>query len=555
MAREARFDFLDERPLFREDLTPAERKRSDLKRRETQKAAPAIAVGETKDAATLDALAVTKPHVESRRRVVNRLTQDLINPDASLQMPGESTIPGADWYPRVHGARLRGIANETGVEHETVATTSGVMSPQNPPEAERAAVRALADAHSKDATFEITPAVKEVTEASMGIDKKTGERKPTPVSDLGEGTARFSEMSPEQIRDLTSKTVRDSHVVASTMDLAGVARAGTNKVNGVRGIRGATVNELAPPNSAPKVATYTRHGYTFGVPHDEDAARGYGSGPAAPESEEPKFGGDQDPFIAEEIRFRATHAATQMRGQTTLDAWGLNDDSIEMTKGLHDYLSSKGAPVRARSIGQRVQVRDLHPAAVLALSHPDVSDHHPDGERLQKLAKLSSNLPTVIDSHANGTIHGYKGLVAKPTGSGAAGYWATKTLEDGTPIMDSRDARVTEPGLQHAEYDSLFRDTAKNVVKEMDMDMDYPSTAVQAGLWTKDRRLGQDDPAFNRHVREMDKTAAAIEKDNKRTSGRVSMPEVGRGADGSTQITGARSQQFKQPELDLGEWR
>lgn len=549
MAKEARFDFLEERALYREDLTPAERKRSDRKRRETQKAAPAIALTEAKDPATREVLSRTKAHSESRPRVVNRLTHDLLNPDASLQMPGESTIPGADWYPRIHAGRLRGTANETGVDAETVATSSGSMSPQNSPENERSAVRSIATAHASDATFDITPDVKGVVQGEMSDDKVS------PVQELRNGTSRFSELSPEQVRDVTSKAVRDSGMLSSSMDLSGIARAGTNKVSGVRGIRGATVNELAPPNSAPKVNTYTRHGYTFGVPHAEDAPRGYGEAAAAPEGTDPEYGGKQDPFIAEEIRFRAKHAATQMKGQTTLDVYGLNDDTIEMTKGLHDYLTSKGAPVRARSIGQQVRVRDLHPAAVLAMAHPDVSAHHEDGERLQKLAKLSSNLPTVIDSHANGTIHGYKGLAAKPTGSNNAGYWGTKTLEDGTPIMDSRDARVTTAGLQHAEYDSILRNTAKNVVKHMDMDMDYPSTAVQAGLWTKDRRLGQDDPAFNKHVRELDKMADAAEKESTRTSGRVQMPEVELQPDGSPKITGSRSQQFKQPELDLGDWR
>lgn len=549
MAREARFDFLDDRMLFREDLTPAERKRSDQMRRETQKAAPAIALTESKDEATRQVLATTRPHVESRGRVINRITDSLLHPDRELAMPGESTIPGADWYPRVHAARLRGISNETGVEHETVATSSGVMSPQNSPENERAAARSLADAQGRNAVLGITPAVKEVTEASMGVNKKTGQRKPTPVSDLPTGNVPFREMSPEQVRDVTSKAVRDAGVLGTTMNLSGVARAGTNKVNGVRGIRGENVNELAPPNSAPKVATYTRHGYTFGVPHSEDAARGYGEGPAAPEDREPKFGGSEDPFIAEEIRFRAKHAATQMKGQTTLDVWGLNDDSIEMTKGLHDYLTSKGAPVRGRSIGQQVRVRDLHPAAVLAMSHPDVSDYHPDGERLQKLAKVSSNLPTVVDSHANGTIHGYEGLAAKPTGSNTAGYWQKKSLADGTDIMDSSDGRVTTAGLQHAEYDSIFRGVAKNITEKMDMDMDYPSTAVQAGVWTADRRKGGDDPAYNQYLRDLDKRGAAAEKASRATSGRVSMPEVEKRPDGSPRITGSRSQQFDQLEM------
>jgi hypothetical protein len=113
-----------------------------------------------------------------------------------------------------------------------------------------------------------------------------------------------------------------------------------------------------------------------------------------------------------------------------------------------------------------------------------------------------------MDSHANGSVHGYGGLSSKPTGSEKAGYWQRKSLADGTPIMDSKDGRITPAGLQHAEYDSLFRDTAKNIVRTTGMDMDYPSTAVQAGIWTLDRREGQDDATFNQVRRDQAKAAA-----------------------------------------------
>ncbi len=526
MAKEARFDFLDDRPLYREDLTPAERKNTDRMRQEQQYAAPGIAMTETNDAATKDALANVKPRRDSRSKTVRRLADGLMHPDPELRLPGEATIPDADWYPRVHAARLRGVAVDTGLDPKTVATASGVMSPLNSPDNERAAVRAIADAHSRGAQFKITPAVQEAVASSMPVNKKTGRRELSSVSELRDGEAKFADLSPEQIRDLTSKPVRDAGVLSTDLDLSGIARAGTNKESGIRGIRGETVNALAPPSSAPKVNTYTQHGYNFGVPHSEDAASGYGttSVPEQKADEPPKFGGSGDPFIASEIRWRTGHAVDKASGavhkdQSTLDVWGLNDDHIEITKGLHDYLTSRGAPVRGRQIGTQARVRDLHPAAVQALADPAVSQHHDDGERLQKLAKLSSNLPTVVDSHANGSVYGYGGLSSKPTGSGKAGYWQKKTLADGTPIMDSKDARVTTAGLQHAEYDSILRDTAKHITGTTGMDMDYPSTAVQAGTWTADRRLGQDDPKFNRAKRDEQKTAAkAVKREASRSA-------------------------------------
>lgn len=510
----ARFDFVDKRAVFREDLTVAERRQTDKMRKQQQYAAPGIALTETKDEATKQALSDVKPKRESRNAVVKRLTKKLTEPDPELRLPGEAVVPDADWYPRVHAARLRGVSVDTGIDPRTVATASGVMSPLNSPDNERAAVRALADAHARNAGFRIDADVRGAVEASMPVDKKSGQRQSTGVSNLPSGTARFHDLSPEDVRDLTSKDVRESGVLSTDLDLEGIARAGTNKETGVRGIRGEGLNTISPPASAPKVNTYTQHGYNFGVPHDEDSASGYGtkSVPEETNDDPPKFGGAEDPFIAQEIRWRAGHAVDKASGevhkdQATLDVWGLNDDHIEMTKGLHDYLTSRGASVRARHIGTSVRVRDLHPSAVQAMADPEVSDHHEEGERLQKLAKLSSNLPTVIDSHANGSIHGYGGLASKPTGSEKAGYWQHKTLGDGTPLLGVRDGRVTAAGLQHAEYDSILRDTAKNIVTETGMDMDYPSTAVQAGIWTADRREGQDDAKFNR-VRRAEKKSA-----------------------------------------------
>lgn len=494
MARESRFDFLDDRPLEREDMSSAERRRMDQKRKEQQRGAPAIAVTETNDPRTKDALLGLRPRSESRRRVVDRISHSLINPDPNLRMPGESTVPGADWYPAEHASVLRATAVQYGTVPEHTATSSGAMSPQNDPAFERVAAAAIAHAESRGAQFRITAPLKDAVEQSMPVDKKTGERKPTPVSGLAEGTHRFSDLPPEAIRDMTSAGVRETGLHDTDVDLAGIAKAGTNKVNGVRGARGVPLNELAPPSSAPKVNTYARHGYTFGVPFAEDAA-------TEPTPESVAQGKQWSPFIAEEIRFRATHAATQIPGQTTIDTNGTKDDTIQMTKGLHDYLTSRGAPVRGSQIGQSVRVRDLHPAAVLAMSHPAVEEHHPDGEHLRKLALLSSNLPPVIDSHANGTVHGYPGITAKPTGSGRAGYWPRKTLDDGTSIVDSKDARVTTAGLQHAEYGSIMRDAAHDVVRKMGMDLDYPSTAAQAGTWTEGRRLGEDDPKFAAYQR------------------------------------------------------
>lgn len=442
---------------------------------EVQRAAPGVAAGEAKTSEMTERLSGLRTRSESRSQVVSRLSGRLMNPSNDLRLPHESTLPDADWYPRVHSSPLHAIAEQTGIHPERVATASGAMSPQNNPASERAAAFALASAESNNHKFHISHQLKDALPSK------------SPVQELPVGSVGFKDMSPEQIRDASGAEHRNAGRVTAEADLKGIAKAGTNKVAGVQGIRGASLTELAPPSSAPKVHTYGNHSYTFGVPHKDDS----GTGSRFSES---------DNTVAEEIRFRATHAATQIPGQTTLAVNDMHDDHIEMTKELHDHLTDRGALVRGKSIGTHVRVRDLHPAAVLALSHPSVSEVHADGDRIQRLAKVSSNLPTVMDSWANADVHGYEKQdpkAAKPTGSNSAGYWGTKTLSDGTPIVEDKDPRVTPAGLQHAEYDSLFRGAAQKVTKDMGMDIDYPSTAAQAGLWTHIRRGAGADSEFN----------------------------------------------------------
>lgn len=528
----SRFDFIEKRPLFREDLNEDEKNRMDKRRQEVAASAPAVAAKEVKDKKLAGELAKVKPKRESRKAVTGRIADTLMNPDPELRLPGEPVVPNADWYPRIHGGPLRKIAEDTGLPHERVATASGVMSPQNNPADERVATRAFAEAESRNSTLRVSQQLANYMPKSSRIREQ------------GAGEYGFAELEPDEIRRVATAKNRDSGHVTSEADLKGMAKAGTNKVSGVRGLRGASVSELAPPGSAPKVHTYTQHGYAFGTLHESSDRPGGGS----------KFD-PNDNFIAEEVRFRAAHAATQIPGQTNLDVHGLNDDTIHMTKELYDHLTSKGATVRGNLIGRPVRVRDLHPSAVFALSHPDVSAVHADGDRIQKLAKLSSNLPTVMDSWANGVVHGYgtiSATLSKPTGSNKAGYWMGKSLADGSDILDTRDGRVSAAALQHADYDSLHRDAAKEITSRMSVyteppkkatlgkgatseerrarkaevaeatkkasaarkdaaptSMDYPSTAVQAGSWVLERRGAGKDADFNRAKKSMTVTTSS----------------------------------------------
>jgi len=137
-------------------------------------------------------------------------------------------------------------------------------------------------------------------------------------------------------------------------------------------------------------------------------------------------------------------------------------------------------------------MRDQHPAALMAMGHPS----NPDA-RTRSLALLSSNHPTVQDSWANAEVHNQPNVsvattsVRKAGGSDQLGYRQTKTLNDGTNIVDVARpgaADVTPAGLQHADYDKITRMAAQHVTKTLDLPYDYPSTAAQAAPWTEQRR-------------------------------------------------------------------
>ena len=552
------------RAVQMDDLTEPERKRQDRMRKETSLNAPltaAAAMEPDKNPNLRAKLMLAQPKAESRKQIVSRLSDQVMNPDQSLRLPGEQVVPGADWYPRVHGVPLRRISQHYEIDPETGANSSGSMSPQNSPENERAAFSAIAKAHSKNATSHITPDVLDLMPAG------------SPVRNLPVGPVKFRDMTPEQVRDLTQASVRDATiptndgppqaVLQSEIDLKRIAKAGTNKVSGVLGVRGASNVELNPPASAPKVNTYTNHGFVFGVPHTESDHKNETQSTFLPETEtappgrvkrgkyvplhpssDPRladpeasdFGGPDDNSTAQELRFRSSWAATQIPGQTMMDQFGLHDDRFVMTKAIHDHVTGRGGTVRGKDIGRTVRMRDLHSSAVMALSHPSLSRATDDASRISQLTKVSSQLPPVIDTWAMAGIHNYEGDLHKPAGV----YQTGKTLSDGTPILNSTNAAITEKGLQHAEYGASMRDAAKETADRMRSnparstrpvppvdpanDPDYPSTIVQGASWIENRRREDADPAFNKAEEERRKATNAAHAEAVATKGTFSVP-------------------------------
>lgn len=181
----------------------------------------------------------------SRERLYNRGIEDraAANPDDSHQV-----IPtGAGWY-FDHHRQIADSATRHGFPHDWAIAASGVMSPQNSPENERAAVHAIMDANANH-KVEVTPEVHQHL-AKNGIDVS---------QHLGQ-TVHFDQLPVGSVAHLSSGNIRDK--VNTTADLHQVARGGT-KQNIVKAEK-VLAGEIAPqdavnPHSAPKVWSYVHN--------------------------------------------------------------------------------------------------------------------------------------------------------------------------------------------------------------------------------------------------------------------------------------------------------
>lgn len=522
------------RPLFAEDLNPREDARLQQARNDhtasfTSRAAalrPPLAAAtkqrglSPKERATAVSQLASHDFVsghlrdftETRESAAARIADQLTNPDEALRLRGETGVPGASWYVQ-HNADIHKAIQGTGVPFPHAAVASGSMSPLNSPNNEVRAVGGLARAHGENAKTDITPALAEQIRGVKAAAKHL------PDDQVGRMVG-FHEMHPAVISAITQihNPAKGVHVDTG-MDTSSIKRAGTNKVNGIRGLRGESNNAVNPPTQAPKVNTYTHNGEVFD---------------------------STDHAVADEIDFRAGDAINRRRyhdlaakpsltphedaalrrlpspDQYHMDFHGTADDTFTVKPEHHAAFDRFGVPAPEG----KVAMRDLHPAQVMALSHPSNPDQH-----TRRLALLSSQMPTVQDSWANAVIHDQPNVskgstnVFKNAGSDQLGYWQTKALKNGTEYRtnvtrdeDGTERRVrslhdsnmpildkTRPGvadvkpaaLQHAEHDKVTRMAAAHVRDSLQLPYDYPSTIAQAGPWVRVRRNAPGkDPEF-----------------------------------------------------------
>ena len=149
--------------------------------------------------------------------------------------PGGQAL-GAGWYTR-HASDLHHIAKGTGFDTSRIIDASSAMSPQNDPENEKAAIAALATAHSADHA---------VTATTLHGASILG------VNDVGM-SKRFSELSSEQVVAISgTKAQKD---VSSQANLYDMSKGGSNLIEGVKVLRGEREGSSVGAGTS-KVPTY-----------------------------------------------------------------------------------------------------------------------------------------------------------------------------------------------------------------------------------------------------------------------------------------------------------
>lgn len=244
----------------------------------------------------------------------------LVQQNAARQV-SEGTETETDWYFR-HHQKMADVAADTGFSKDKVIAASAVMSPQNAPDQEAAAVSALAHGHANP-------------RASITVSKEAATRSGDPG--LGEYVGRPthpSKFSPTQLAVLSSPAVRP-HTEASGIDMEEIAKGGshTNVAKAVDVLRGnVPAHQAIDPASSPKVWSY----------HSNIA--------------QAKPGG----AVHEEFISRM-NSLTQVPGQTRMDLFGLkgskegilspNNDTAEDSwmQAVSTRQSLKSTPVPGRT--------------------------------------------------------------------------------------------------------------------------------------------------------------------------------------------------------------
>lgn len=245
------------------------------KSKQTQASLEAIAPHVTREPVTLQCAANSRQRLYRDAQIRKQETDP--NPDNVLP-------DGSDWYFE-HNARIAHAADQVGYPREWAQGASAVMSPQNAPENERAAVKALMEG-TATGKVHVTPEVV----AHLASRKKN----PVDVSQHVGKVVHIADLPPGALAHLSDKESRTR--VSTDANLREVARGGTkeNIVKAERVLSGEITPEQAVVNddgaiSAAKVGSYSHvirasgpgsavHVEFMGQQHQDALARANGGG-------------------------------------------------------------------------------------------------------------------------------------------------------------------------------------------------------------------------------------------------------------------------------------
>lgn len=245
------------------------------------------------------ALEAIAPHFENKPMTLEGAAShrvELARAGARRSMT-EGVSSGANWYYE-HHQKLADVASSTGIGKDAVIAASASMSPQNSPDQEHAAVKALSEAHSNPhARVRVTH---EAVDAAKAADPENAPEHERMREYVGH------DLHPRQLESshlamLSNPKVR-GHVDTTGVDLGEVAKGGVKSqvTKAVDVLRGNIAPEKAiSPITSPKVWSY----------HQNIAA----SVPGTAEQQE---------FLG-----RAHAATTQIPGQGRFDLTGLQSST------------------------------------------------------------------------------------------------------------------------------------------------------------------------------------------------------------------------------------
>lgn len=502
------------RQLFYEDLDLASRARLEEKHRQFQESLPYEVTKPSADPGRTQFAAAQVMHSrgESLDQAAKRIATDddywARQPQVRQPEDGADKLPGAGWY-FSHNEHYR-------VTHPTVpnaSDTGSVMSPLNSPDNEKAATKGLLRAQDKHIT--ITPEMAAHIRKTVALKK--GEDPGGLIEERHVGVpVRTKDLHPKVVKYLTLEDTADRFPDAITSwtspgDRALVRLGGTNVDSGARVLyKGETLDEVANPQSAPKVNNYGKANKNF---YPTKAGKQY-------------------------FMDRANMAETPREGMIPMNdsqeftmTPGLVDHTLKMMGHGTDAFDPEDRAVQevVANAGKSMHMDFAHPAIVQALGDLGVKRGHP---RVHAQALASMNHPIVADSWMNAVVAGQPQATVLPTdkegnrtsrsplGEGtsvfkeAGVYWPNagvhnpakspmtadgkkvklrkgktpnpnvREIDQDESILTAGDTKVYgggASGLQHAADDYVIRRAARwrNV----------PSVAEQASSWTVNRRI------------------------------------------------------------------